>query len=72
MIELIKITKFLPLIGRKHSVTSEGQQNWHQRDSMKRLVLIPRLSDTSDVRKKKHCGTRVRAHNAMVRRANDI
>lgn len=53
MIKLIKITKFSPLMGRKHSVTSEGQQNWHQRDNMKRLVLIPRLSDTFQCQKKK-------------------
>ncbi|XP_025412709.1 zinc finger MYM-type protein 5-like [Sipha flava] len=46
-------------MGKKHSVTSEGQQIWHQRDSMKRLVLIPRLSDIFRMtEKKKHCGTR--------------
>jgi len=53
MIKLIKITKFSPLMGKKQSVTSEGQQNWHQRDSMKRLVLIPRLSDTFQMPEKK-------------------
>jgi hypothetical protein len=54
MIELIKITKFSPLMGKKHSVTSEGHQIWHQRDSMKRLVLIPRLSDIFRMTEKKN------------------
>lgn len=62
MIKLIKITKFSPLVGKKHSVTSEEQQNWYQRDSMERLVLIPRLSDTFQCQRKKNTVEREREH----------
>jgi hypothetical protein len=40
-------------MGRKHSMTSEEQQNWHQRDTKERLVLIPRLTDTFQMTEKK-------------------